>query len=322
MGIMQTMSFDFDAAVTAPFRMRPGLRKLASGARHLTALAPGSAHQREKLAVLSAFAGQALLQSAGFDASAALSTLCEVAAHEHPEVFAWDGLEAQSRSLGVAVRGGELRTLHAGSFGLGDEIARCLTQLEPRWRLAGLLSLAFAEDIAIIDAATGHIPWMAVTLPSFWAPEEKVGRHFVQIHAPVADNELLLRAASALMQVVSGEQRWERFVWTITSHARLHAHPQRVDPLRWGAAGDDELPALAWWRSERQTFIPVAGTPQVLFTIAIQMQPLAELLNDPAKARALHEAVASMSTAVLDYRGLHSVREPLLRWLARAAALA
>ena len=322
MGIMQTMSFDFDAAVTAPFRMRPGLRKLASGARHLTALAPGSAHQREKLAVLSAFAGQALLQSAGFDASAALSTLCEVAAHEHPEVFAWDGLEAQSRSLGVAVRGGELRTLHAGSFGLGDEIARCLTQLEPRWRLAGLLSLAFAEDIAIIDAATGQIPWMAVTLPSFWAPEEKVGRHFVQIHAPVADNELLLRAASALMQVVSGEQRWERFVWTITSHARLHAHPQRVDPLRWGAAGDDELPALAWWRSERQTFIPVAGTPQVLFTIAIQMQPLAELLHDPAKARALHEAVASMSTAVLDYRGLHSVREPLLRWLARAAALA
>ena len=322
MGIMQTMSFDFDAAVTAPFRMRPGLRKLASGAQHLTALAPGSTHQREKLAVLSAFAGQALLQSAGFDASAALSTLCEVAAHEHPEVFAWDGLEAQSRSLGVAVRGGELRTLHAGSFGLGDEIARCLTQLEPRWRLAGLLSLAFAEDIAIIDAATGHIPWMAVTLPSFWAPEEKVGRHFVQIHAPVADNELLLRAASALMQVVSGEQRWERFVWTITSHARLHAHPQRVDPLRWGAAGDDELPALAWWRSERQTFIPVAGTPQVLFTIAIQMQPLAELLHDPAKARALHEAVASMSTAVLDYRGLHSVREPLLRWLARAAALA
>ena len=322
MGIMQTMSFDFDAAVTAPFRMRPGLRKLASGAQHLTALAPGSTHQREKLAVLSAFAGQALLQSAGFDASAALSTLCEVAAREHPEVFAWDGSEAQSRSLGVAVRDGELRALHAGSFGLGDEMARCLTQLEPRWRLAGLLNLAFAEDIAVIDAATGHIPWMAVTLPSFWAPEEKVGRHFVQIHAPVADNELLLRAASALMQVVSGEQRWERFVWTITSHARLHAHPQRVDPQRWGDADEHDLPARAWWRSERQTFIPVAGTQQVLFTIAIQMQPLAELLHDPAKARALHEAVASMSTAVLDYRGLHSVREPLLRWLARAAALA
>ena len=320
MGIMQPMSFDFDAAVTAPFRMRPGLRRLAPGARHLTPLAPGSPHQREKLAVLSAFAGQALLQSAGFDANAALRTLCEVAAREHPEVLAWDGVEAQSFALGVAVRSGELRTLHAGSFGLGDEISRCLTQLEPRWRLAGLLSLAFAEDIAIIDAATGHIPWLAVTLPSFWAPEEKVGLHFVQIHAPVADNELLLRAASALMQVVSGEQRWERFVWTITSHPRLHAHPQRVDPQRWGDADEHDLPARAWWRSERQTFIPVAGTQQVLFTIAIQMQPLAELLRDPAKARALHEAVASMSAAVLDYRSLHSVHEPLLRWLARAAA--
>ena len=319
MGIMQAMSFDFDAAVTAPFRMRPGLRRLAPGARHLTPLAPGSAHQREKLAVLSAFAGQALLQSAAFDASAALSTLCEVAAYEHPEVFAWDRVEAQALALGVAVRNGELRTLHTGSFGLGDEIGRCLVQLEPRWRLVGLLSLAFAEDIAIIDAATGHIPWLAVTLPSFWAPEEKVGRHFVQIHAPVADNELLLRAASALMQVVSGEQRWERFVWTITSHPRLHAHPKRVDPQRWGDVGDADLPARAWWRSERQTFIPVAGTQQVLFTIVIQMQPLTELLQEPAKARALHEAVASMSAAVLDYRGLHGVREPLLRWLARAA---
>ena len=50
------MSFDFDAAVTAPFRIQPGLRRLAPGALHLTPLDPGSRQQREKLAVLSAFA--------------------------------------------------------------------------------------------------------------------------------------------------------------------------------------------------------------------------------------------------------------------------
>ena len=48
------MDFDFDAAVVAPFRMQPGLRRIADGAAQLTPLPPGSRHQREKLAVLSA----------------------------------------------------------------------------------------------------------------------------------------------------------------------------------------------------------------------------------------------------------------------------
>ena len=54
------MPFDFDAAVSAPFRMQPGLRRLAPGTPQLTPLAPGSRHQREKLAVLSAFPELAL----------------------------------------------------------------------------------------------------------------------------------------------------------------------------------------------------------------------------------------------------------------------
>jgi hypothetical protein len=58
-------AFDFDAAVQAPFRMQPGLRRLAAGAPQLTPLRPGSRHQREKLAVLSAFWSQALLAAPG-----------------------------------------------------------------------------------------------------------------------------------------------------------------------------------------------------------------------------------------------------------------
>jgi hypothetical protein len=63
---MSTMSFDFEAAVSAPFRMQPGLRRIAPGVAQLTPLSPGSRHQREKLAVLSAFPDLALLQRQGF----------------------------------------------------------------------------------------------------------------------------------------------------------------------------------------------------------------------------------------------------------------
>jgi dimethylamine monooxygenase subunit A len=308
--------FEFDAAVTAPFRMQPGLRRLAPGARQLTPLAPGSAHQREKLAVLSAFPALALQAVPGFDAQPALRALAAHAAAEHPGHFAWDGAAAQA--LGVAVTDGVVAQQSAGRFGLGDEVAHCLGNLPPTWRLPGLLSLAFAEDFAIVDTQRGTLPWLAVALPSHWAPEEKIGLHFTHVHAPVADNALLLKAADALMRMVGGPERWERFVWNVTSHPRLHAHPRHVDGDRWPGAAFD--PAGAWWRSERQTFIPLPALQQAVFTIAVQVQPLARAVDTPARAALLFEAVASMSPAVLAYRSLAPARDRLLAWLARRAA--
>jgi hypothetical protein len=306
------MSFDFDAAVGTPFRMQPGLRRLAPGAAQLTPLAPGSRHQREKLAVLSAFADQALLAQDGFDPAPALAALCEQAAAEHPQAWAWDGRRGVALALGTAVADGRVEQLGTGSFGLGDEVARCLGSLPAPWRLTGLLCLAFAEDFAIVDAGDATIPWLAVCLPSHWAPEEKLGRSFAEVHAPVADNALIVGAAEALTRLVAGAQRWERFVWNVTAHPRLHAHPKRVAPERW--QGLDV--GLAWWRTERQTFIPVTDRHQAVFTIRVEVGPLAEAITTPQRAIKLHDAIASMSPAVLAYRGLSPAREPLLRWLA------
>lgn len=310
------MHFDFDVAVTAPFRMQPGLRRLAEGSPQLTPLVPGSRHQREKLAVLTAFAPEAMVARAGFDAFPALHALCQHAAAEQPQAWAWDGERAQALHLGCAVDAqGHIERSSAGVFGLGDEVTRCLEGLSPPWRLAGLLSLAFAEDFAVVDGRDATIAWLAVCLPSHWAPEDKVGRNFAAVHAPVADNALLIRASESLTRLVCGEDRWERFVWNVTDNPRLHAHPARVGHDRW--AGTD-VPG-AWWRTERQTFIPLPDLQQAVFTIHVQVQPLIEALHTPQKARALHDAVASMSADVLRYRGLHTVREPLLQWLASRA---
>jgi hypothetical protein len=311
------VNFDFDHAVTAPFRMQPGLRRLATGAHQLTPAAPGSRHQREKLAVLGAFAGQALLAAPGFDAAPALDALLAQAAQEHPRHMAWDGERA--RSLGVTVdASGTLRQDAPGAFGHGDEVARCLRALPTAWRLAALASLAFEEDFAVVDGTRGTIPWLAVALPSHWAPEAKVGRHFAEVHAPVTDSARLLAASEALTRLVTGPQRWERFVWTVTPHPRLHAHPARVDgwPPTLDAA---TIASQAWWRTERQTFVPLPERRLAVFTIHVQMLPLAKALDTPARAAAVHDAIASMSDAVLAYRGLAAVREALLAWLRQRA---
>lgn len=315
------MSFDFDAAVLAPFRMQPGLRRMAEGAVHLTPVGPGSRHQREKLAVLSAHPLQALQVAPGFDAAPAVHALAAHAAREHSQVLRWVGERAESDLLGVAVDGDTVTDLATGRFGLGDEVGRCLRGLPPGWRLAGLLSLAFDEDFALVDAANGTLPWLAVALPSHWAPQEKIGRHFREVHAPVADNQLLLHAAEHLMRMVCGPERWERFVWTVTRHPRLNAHPASIDPAPWPAdAFDDPHAPRAWWRTERQTFIALPGQAQALFTIRVETTPLANAIDSPAKARAAHDGIATMSENVLAYRGLTPVREPLLAWLQARAA--
>ena len=315
--------FDFDAAVSAPFRMQPGLRRMAGAALHLTPAGPGSRHQREKLAVLSAMPLQALQHMPGFDARPALQALAAHAAREHPRNFAWDGQRAVAPALGVAVRGGLVEDLAAGSFGLGDEVGRCLRGLPAEWRLAGLLCLAFDDDFALVDGASGTLPWLAVALPSNWAPQDKIGRHFREVHAPVADNALLLRAGERLMRMVCGPERWERFVWHVTRHPRLNAHPANVDQAPWSAqAFADAAEPWAWWRTERQSFIALPGLVQAVFTIHVEVEPLAVGIDSSAKAARLHDAIATMGDAVLAYRNLTAVREPLLAWLAARSARA
>jgi hypothetical protein len=315
--MMGDMPFDFDAAVSAPFRMQPGLRRMADGALHLTPVDPGSRHQREKLAVLSANPAQALQVVPGFDAQPALHALAAHAAREHPAAFTWDGARASAPRLGVAVQDDDVQGLSRGSFGLGDEIGRCLRCLPAGWRLAGLLCLTFVEDFALVDAASGTLPWLAVALPSHWAPQDKIGRHFREVHAPVADNALLLRAADHLMRMACGPERWERFVWHVTRHPQLNVHPAHADPAPWPAdAFADAQAPRAWWRTERQTFIALPDTMQAVFTIHVEIAPLAVAIDSPDKAARLRDAVASMSDNVLAYRSLAGVREPLLAWLA------
>ncbi|HVE54820.1 MAG TPA: hypothetical protein VNB23_15665, partial [Ramlibacter sp.] len=59
--------------IAAPFRMQPGLQRLPADARHLTALAPGSALWREKKQVVDA--GASRLAVPGFDPAPAISAI-------------------------------------------------------------------------------------------------------------------------------------------------------------------------------------------------------------------------------------------------------
>ncbi len=304
------MPFDF-AAVAVPFRMQPGLRRLAPGAAQLTPNRPGDPALAAKLQVLQQHADEALLQVHGFDAAPMLARLEAHAAQEHPQALVCSTHELAAPLLGWSLHGESVQ-------GDGDPaVGAVLRSLAPPWRRPGLLALAFAEDFAILDGTDATIPWLAVCLPSHWSPRQKVGRHFAEVHAPVADNRVLLAASDHLARLVTGAQRWERFVWTISPDGALDHHPARTALPPWPAQADAAaLAARAWFRTERQTFIPAPELEQAVFTIHVEARPLAEAITTPERAASLHDAIASMSTAVLAYRGLTDARDRLLAWLA------
>ena len=313
-------SFDF-SLVGAPFRMQPGLRRVAPAAAQLTASAPGGRHLREKLAVLASFVDQALLTTASVDEGVVLRAIADEAERSCPGIF----LVATTPEGTTRVAAPRLGWALDGAEPSGDgdaSIGAVLAALPASRRPSALLALAFEEDFALIDGPTATIPWLAVCLPSRWAPEEKIGRHFAEVHAPVADNETLVAASASLARLVTGEDRWERFVWTISADGRLDQHPARGG-RDWPTAAEadrDTIAAHAFFRSERQTFIPIAGQGQAIFTIHVENAPLGEAVTSTEAARRLHDAIATMSPAVLGYRRLDGARDRLLGWLATRAA--
>lgn len=312
-------TFDFEAAVQAPFRMQPGLRRLRPGAPLLHALDPSGAVFAQKLAALAAAPDDAVcMVDGGCDVRDALQALAAEAALQCPGAVVSDGGTVTAPALGWRVeRNGSV--LHVGGTPHAAAGA-CLARLPVPLRPAGLLALALHEDFALVDGATGTLPLLAVCLPSHWSPRAKLGRHFTEVHAPVAENALLLAAAEGLLRLACGAERWERFVWTVTPQPRHDAHPARHPRPAWTLRDDAALLAQAHWRTERQSFLPMPAQRQAWFLIEVHVTPLAEAIDTPARAAALHAAIASMSPAVLAYRGLEPARAPLLRWLAARAA--
>ena len=126
-------AFDFFAAVQAPMRMQPGLRRLAPGVPQLHANRRGSRHLQEKLRALAPPVPPGLQCAAGFDATPGLHALAAHAAAEHPQAFAWDGDTARARWLGWSVRAGDLLmrlddTSIRDQLASAEESVRALTQ--------------------------------------------------------------------------------------------------------------------------------------------------------------------------------------------------
>jgi dimethylamine monooxygenase subunit A len=190
---------------------------------------------------------------------------------------------------------------------------------------ADALAEGMQEDFVILHdgsedgADTMRARFLSVCFPSNWNPAEKLGQDFMAIHAPVADNALLQAGARGIVDMAFRQAPMLRHVWLLTPNGDLAQHPE-TRRTRWedalaaadaqGASG--RLLDQVFFRVERQTTLPLPALRRGVFLIRVMVAPLVQVLAvEPARAAELAEALASMSEAVVAYRGMTAVRERL-----------
>lgn len=136
----------------------------------------------------------------------------------------------------------------------------------------------------------------SVCFPSGWDPVSKINKSFAEIHEPVADNEMLIKASNHIATMITQKGPFTRSVWTVTNSP--HLVMTRADNQRsWNKEGIENM----WYRAERQVTVPLNDF--ALFFVRTYIVPLSSLDTNKIK-----ESVNTMTNEVLSYKDLHHVK--------------
>ena len=142
------------------------------------------------------------------------------------------------------------------------------------------------------------IQMASVCFPSGWAPSTKINKSFAEIHEPVADNGMIMKAADTIATMITQKGPFVRSVWTITNSPDLNRH-QSVKKS-W----TNERLVDMWYRTERQVTVPLGDA--AIFFIRTYTVPF--LSVDVERIR---KSIYSMTNDTLAYKDLHYVMEVL-----------
>lgn len=273
--------------VVSPFRMRPGLSRLAPAAQalHTPPPEPPPLFLRDDQAAAYAHHKQAVLQT-------------------HPD-----------RALVGQAEPAVLQAI-ADAYAAQTGVALAPT--------AQALALGMQEDMVVLHDEPGAMRtrWLGVCFPSNWSPADKLGLDFTAIHAPVADNALLQAGGKGIVDMAFRQASMLRHVWLLSPSSDLAQHPETrrtrwEDAVAQADATGQRLLEQVFFRVERQTTLPLTALQRGVFFIRVMVCPLPSVLQvAPTRAVELHAALASMSDAMVAYRGMAGVRPRLLAELA------
>ncbi|MEX0270512.1 DUF3445 domain-containing protein [Leptolyngbyaceae cyanobacterium UHCC 1019] len=176
------------------------------------------------------------------------------------------------------------------------------------------------EDFTIVSRTSKHhwISAIHLCFPNHWSAEEKIGKSFAAIHAPVAGMEKLNRRGDAIVHTMINHKPMVRFAWGLSTDTRLNHHPvspSSVPSNVWqGRHFEAHNPSL-YLRIERQVIWGFPNVDAALFTIRTYFRDCRMLKQDPVLRSKLVTAIQSMTLDSLVYKGLEDSKTAILKWL-------
>ncbi|MBD2770808.1 heme-dependent oxidative N-demethylase family protein [Iningainema tapete] len=182
------------------------------------------------------------------------------------------------------------------------------------------LATQVQEDITVV-CRSGCANWLSaihLCYPNHWSAEEKIGKDFATIHAPVAGMEKINQRGSAIINTMIERKPMVRFAWGLSTDTRLNHHPKpprEVPVNEWQGRNFDLNNPRLFLRIERQV---IWGLPEYnagMFTIRTYFRDCSIIKQDHMLRSQLCSAIQSMTKESLVYKGLAESRDDILTWL-------
>jgi len=162
------------------------------------------------------------------------------------------------------------------------------------------MGLEIPDDVIIMYK--GKVEAAFVAMASSWNPRTVQGKTLAEVHQPVADNEMLLKASDGIWRSMTSGKSFHRHVWGISPLKKLSNHPRHKKPE---IKNLDDL----YFRIEHERTLTVDEDTAAFF-IDVEVMPLSTVFHLKTEYRNLiKDSINSMSENILAYKNLEEVKE-------------
>ena len=180
------------------------------------------------------------------------------------------------------------------------------------------------EDLVLMrEAPNGHILAAAcVCFPTGWNLVEKVGRPMQAIHQPVPGlNDRLGSPIDRFFRNLRSGKKVERFNWGLYDSDKLFQpgwwrHDRPVNH----SITSENIGEKIFFRVERQTLQRLQSSGNILFTIRIFNNSLAEICADSSRTERLLHGIQTMGEDMRAYKSLPRYQALITDYLEKALA--
>ena len=162
------------------------------------------------------------------------------------------------------------------------------------------MGLEIPDDVIIMYK--GKVEAAFVAMASSWNPRTVQGKTLAEVHQPVADNEMLVRASDGIWRSMTSGKSFHRYVWGISPLKSLSNHPRHKKPS-FKSLND------LYFRIEHERTLTVDEDTAAFF-IDVEVMPLSTVFHLKQEYKGLiKDSINSMSENLLAYKNLEEVKE-------------